>query len=121
MFDGIASLCYTDVRFVALAEGTTPGVMPDRVVSVLYVLGGLVSVGIGWWDARQRIRIAQRIYSLNGIRTSVMPDGWGPWYGRGFASITLGTSWFIALLLTLFWALLGAGLIILGFAWHLSG
>ena len=92
--------------------------MPERIISALYVFGGMLSVGIGFWDARQRIRVAQRLYAIHGARTSSMPEGWSAWGSRGYGRATLGASWLIAFGLILFWILLGAGLFGLGMTWR---
>jgi len=73
-----------------------------------------MAIGMGLVLAVSRLRRTRRVHRKRGLVHAAMPEGWGSWFFQGFADVTMGTRWVVAVLLLTFWSVLGVTLVSLG-------
>ena len=88
--------------------------MPQPLASQLCVLGGIAVISVGLLMTRTRLQRAKRVHQKKGLIHPTMPEGWGVWFFQGFSDVTMGTRWVVAVLVLLFWTVLGVSLVSLG-------
>jgi len=84
------------------------------MLSVLYVIGGLIVCAIGALLSATRLQRAARAHRRSEALASSMSEGWDGWFFHGFASMTTGARRIVTVLELVGWAALGLGLVSLG-------
>ncbi|MBI4341838.1 MAG: hypothetical protein HY599_00550 [Candidatus Omnitrophica bacterium] len=88
--------------------------MAIGIVSVLLIVMGLISAGVGALVARHALRAAHRTHHRTVSLSPATLDGWDAWFLDGFSALTAGIRWLSALGVWLGWTVAGAGLMWLG-------
>ena len=88
--------------------------MAVGIVSVLLVIIGLVSAGVGVVVARHTVRVAHKTYHRIAALSPSTLEGWDDWFLNGFSGIATGIRWLSALWAWLAWTLAGMGFLWLG-------
>ena len=88
--------------------------MRAEAVGVLCGALGVLALGIGILQARQRMHSARRVRRKTQAIQAAMPDGWSFWFFRGFSDLTPAAHLLIAAAGLAAWAGLGLGLLSLG-------
>ncbi len=88
--------------------------MSGSVTHAVCLISGIVAMGLGIVLSRAHLRQVARANRKHGLVHAAMPDGWGVWFFQGFADVTMGTRWAVALAILLAWSGVGLGLITVG-------
>ena len=88
--------------------------MPQWLVGLFCITSGLTAIGTGVILTVLRLKRLFKAHARRTRRLSLLGEGWGPWFSKGFTDMTLGTRLITASVMLAAWILLGAWLAGLG-------
>jgi len=86
----------------------------EPVISYGCVAGGLSIASVGVVAIGPRLRQLRRVHGRRIGLLNAMPEGWGPWFLRGFSDLVAGAGLVTAVLGVAAYALIGLGLMAVG-------